>query len=140
MSADESATAPRAHIWYVDDDEAIVFLVRRRLQRMGFAVVGHTHAREALAALQDPAVVVDLVVTDQNMPAMSGLDFAAAVKALRPTLRVALSSGVVDDTLRQRARAVGVDALIDKGVEVEVLFDTIAQLATAGPSVSGGPG
>jgi DNA-binding NarL/FixJ family response regulator len=71
---------------------------------------------------------------------MSGLDFAAAVKALRPTLRVALSSGVVDDTLRQRARAVGVDALIDKGVEVEVLFDTIAELATPGPSVNGGPG
>jgi hypothetical protein len=47
---------------------------------------------------------------------------------------------VVDDTLRQRARAVGVDALIDKGVEVETLFDTIAQLATAGPSVNGGPG
>jgi CheY-like chemotaxis protein len=131
---------PRAHIWYLDDDEAIVFLVRRRLQRMGFAVEGHTNAREALAALQDPGVTVDLVVSDQNMPVMSGLEFAAAVKALRPTLRVALSSGVVSDELRQRAQAVGVDALIDKGVEVETLFDTIAQLAIAGPSVSGGPG
>jgi CheY-like chemotaxis protein len=124
----------------VDDDDAIVFLVRRRLQRMGFAVVGHTNAREALAALQDPGVVVDLVVSDQNMPVMSGLEFAAAVKSLRPALRVALSSGVVDDDLRQRAQAVGVDALIDKGVEVETLFDTIAQLATAGPSLSGGQG
>ena len=138
MSTDEQA--PLATVWYVDDDDAIVFLVRRRLQRMGFAVVGHTNAREALAALQDPAVVVDLLVTDQNMPVMNGLDFAAAVKALRPSLRVVLSSGVVDEDLRHRARAVGVDALIDKGVEVEVLFDTIAQLATAGPSVSGGQG
>lgn len=137
MSAD---APPRAHIWYVDDDDAIVFLVRRRLQRMGFAVVGHTNAREALAALQDPALPVDLLVTDQNMPVMSGLDFAAAVKALRPSLRVVLSSGVVDDELRERARAVGVDELIDKGVEVEVLFDTIARLSAPGPGVSGGQG
>jgi len=140
MTAAEPAPAPLGHIWYVDDDEAIVFLVRRRLQRMGFAVVGHTNARQALDEIQDLSLPVDLVVTDQNMPRMSGLELAAAIKALRPAVRVAISSGVVDDDLRQKAQAIGVDALIDKGVVVEELFDTISRLATARPPLSGASG
>jgi len=131
---------PKAHIWYVDDDEAIVFLVRRRLQRMGFAVVGYTNAREALTALKDLRLPIDLLVTDQNMPVMSGMELVMAARALRPSLRVALSSGVVSDELRQAAQALGVDEIIDKGVEVQVLFDTIARLSTTGATVSDGLG
>lgn len=138
MSTDVSR--PKAHIWYVDDDEAIVFLVRRRLQRMGFAVVGYTNAREALTALKDLRLPIDLLVTDQNMPVMSGMELVMAARALRPSLRVALSSGVVSDELRQAAQALGVDEIIDKGVEVQVLFDTIARLSTTGATVSDGLG
>ena len=138
MSTDVSR--PKAHIWYVDDDEAIVFLVRRRLQRMGFAVVGYTNAREALTALKDLRLPIDLLVTDQNMPIMSGMELVRAARALRPSLRVALSSGVVSDELRQAAQALGVDEIIDKGVDVQVLFDTIARLSTTGATVSDGLG
>lgn len=138
MSTDVSR--PKAHIWYVDDDEAIVFLVRRRLQRMGFAVVGYTNAREALTALKDLRLPIDLLVTDQNMPIMSGMELVIAAKALRPSLRVALSSGVVSDELRQAAQALGIDEIIDKGVDVQVLFDTIARLSTTGATVSDGLG
>ncbi|MBL0124373.1 MAG: PAS domain S-box protein [Betaproteobacteria bacterium] len=64
-------------ILYLDDDESLVFLVTRLLERRGFRVSGYTDQREALAALRAEPSAFDLVVTDYNMPGMSGLGCGA---------------------------------------------------------------
>jgi hypothetical protein len=57
------------HILYVDDDDAIVFLMRRLLERRGFRVSGYTDAYAAVAAVRADPGQFDLAVTDHNMPA-----------------------------------------------------------------------
>ncbi|PZO14996.1 MAG: hypothetical protein DCF26_14195 [Burkholderiales bacterium] len=120
-----------AHILYVDDDEMIAFLMQRLLQREGYRVTVFTDAPQALAAVDDHAEPFDLVITDYNMPGMTGLDFARAVKRLRPDTPVAITSGYISEELLEQAPAAGVSELIYKPNTVEELFAAVDRLAQA---------
>ena len=116
-------------ILYIDDDDALVFLIQRSLERRGIHVSGYTDQREALAALRANPAAFDLVVTDYNMPGMSGLDVAREVRAIRPDLPLAIASGFIDETLRAEADGAGVRELIFKANAVEDLCDAFMRLA-----------
>ena len=55
---------------YVDDDQALVFLIARVLGRKGFVVTTYTDPHAAQTALQADPQAFDLLVTDYNMPGM----------------------------------------------------------------------
>jgi len=116
-------------ILYIDDDESLLFLVRRLLARRGYQVSGHVDPGAALAELRADPQGFDLVVTDYNMPGMSGLEVARAVRAIRAELPVAVASGYIDEKLRADACAAGVSELIFKADAVEDLCDAFARLA-----------
>ena len=124
------------HILYIDDDESLVFLMRRLLERRGFRVSGHIKQSDALDALRADPRQFSLVVTDYNMPGMSGLEVARAVRAIRPDLPVVLASGFIDDELRERASEAGVMELIFKADAVEDLCDAFARLAQTAARVA----
>ncbi len=113
----------------VDDDESVVFLMLRLLERQGYRVSGYTDPREALAAVRADPGGFDLVVTDYNMPGMSGLDVARAVRAIRPDLPVAVASGFIDEALRAQAKGAGVRELIFKANAVEDVCEALMRLA-----------
>jgi CheY-like chemotaxis protein len=115
-------------VMYVDDDQALVFLVKRVLTRKGYAVVTFTDPQTAHAALRANPRGIDLLVTDYNMPGYSGLDLLREAKAIRPDLPVALASGYVTPELESRAMAEGADALIYKPNDVHELCETVARL------------
>jgi CheY-like chemotaxis protein len=118
------------HILYIDDDEAMVFLLTRLLERHGYRVSGYTDAREALAAVRAKPGEFDLAVSDFNMPRMSGLDVARELREIRPDLPVVVISGYLTEELRSEAPAAGVRQLIYKPNSVEELSDAIARLLT----------
>ena len=117
------------HILYVDDDEAIVILMTRLLERQGYRVSGYIDAREALAAVRAAPVRFDLAVTDYSMPGMSGLDLARLLRDIRADLPVAIATGYVTDELRTMGRAAGVRELIYKPNSVQELCAAVARLA-----------
>lgn len=119
----------RPRILYLDDDASLVFLVVRLLERRGHRVSGYTDQREAISALRADPNSVDLLVTDYNMPGMSGLDVAREVRAIRSDLPVAVASGFVDEILRAQAEAAGVRELIFKASALEDFCDAFARLA-----------
>ena len=116
------------HVMYVDDDKALVFLVERALQRRGFRVTSFTQPRLALSALRAQPQAYDLIVTDYNMPDLSGIDLMREAQAIRPDLPVALASGYVTREIEQSAFAAGAKALIHKPNDVGELVDTVQQL------------
>lgn len=120
--------ADRPHILYVDDDEMIVFLMQRLMEREGYRATVFSNADEALDALRAPGARFDLVITDYNMPGMSGLALAQAAFGLHPSLAVAITSGHIDDTLQQQAKAIGVSELINKPNTVDELFAAVERL------------
>ena len=116
------------HVMYVDDDQALVFLVERALTRKGFVVSTFTDPRRAIAALRDQAVPCDLLVTDYNMPGYSGIELLHDVRSLRPDLPVALASGYVTAEIEASALAEGARALIHKPNDVAELCETVQRL------------
>jgi CheY-like chemotaxis protein len=109
------------HVIYVDDDEAMVFLVKRMLGKMGYRVSGFENPLEALAAIEAQPNDYDLIVSDFNMPGASGLDIARRLAQIRPSLPVVITSGYVSEQLQEGARAAGVRHIINKPDTVDEL-------------------
>lgn len=133
--AQERAATPRTsghgeRILYVDDDETMVLMVERLLQRAGYQSHVCLSAQEAVEAVRMHPDAFDLVVTDYNMPGLSGLQVARALAQLRPSLPVVVSSGYIGDELRAEARQLGVKALLEKQNTFEELCPLVAKLLT----------
>jgi CheY-like chemotaxis protein len=136
VAADTAAATPAApidgkgkHILYVDDEEGIILLMQRLLERQGYRVSAYTDPREALAAVRADAAQFDLVVTDYNMPHMSGLELAQALREIRADLPVVLTSGYLTEELRAAAPAAGIRELIYKPNSVDELCAAVARCA-----------
>ncbi len=123
-----STPAKKHHVMYVDDDQALVFLVQRLLRRRGYEVSGFTDPHEATAALRAAPQRYDLLVTDYNMPGFCGVDLVREARLIRPDLPVALASGYVTAEIEQAALAEGAQALIHKPNDVEELCATVQRL------------
>ena len=119
------------HILYVDDDESLLFLVRRLMTRRGMRISTFADQNAALDALRADPASFDLVVTDYNMPGMSGLDVARQVRAIRADLPVVVASGFIDETLQSQAKDAGVRELVMKASVIEDLCDAFVRLALA---------
>lgn len=130
--ASAAAPSPLArtsgHVMYVDDDQALLFLVKRVLTRQGLKVSTFDDPQQALLTLRQAANDYDLLVTDYNMPGFSGVDLLRQVHTIRPELPVALASGYVTPEIEHSARAAGARALIHKPNDVEELCATVHQL------------
>jgi CheY-like chemotaxis protein len=124
------------HILYIDDDEALLLLVKRLLQRRGLRVSAHGNQNEALDMLRADPAAVDLVVTDYDMPGMSGLQVARAIRQIRPDLPVVVASGFVDETLAAQAKDAGIRELIFKATAVEDYCGVIERLLAREMAVS----
>lgn len=108
-------------VLYVDDEESLVYLVTRVLERLGYRVEGYTDPCEALKAFQTNPHGFHAVVTDLSMPSMNGIDFAREVLLARPDLPVVMTSGYVRPKDREQVKEVGVRELLLKPNTVEEL-------------------
>jgi PAS domain S-box-containing protein len=115
-------------VLYVDDEESLVYLVTRVLERLGYRVSGFTDAREALTNFQSDPGAYEAVVTDLCMPGMSGVEFAEQVLRLRPDTPVVMTSGYVRAKDRESVLKSGVRDLLLKPNTVEELGDVLHRL------------
>jgi CheY-like chemotaxis protein len=109
----------------VDDEEIPRTLRKLILQRHGYQVMAVASGAEALEALD--RMSIDLVLSDQMMPGMSGTELTKFVKATRPAMPVILISGVNEIP----ADASYADRFISKVGGPELLFRTVAEVLTA---------
>jgi PAS domain S-box-containing protein len=79
----------------VDDDELVLLNTAALLEELGHTALEAGSARDALAILQREKRV-DLVITDQVMPATTGTQLAALIKAERPNLPIILATGYAE--------------------------------------------
>jgi signal transduction histidine kinase len=89
------APASRIRILLVDDDVLVSTGTAAILEDLGHEVVEVNSGREALILIGDDPHF-DLVITDQAMPGMTGLELAAELRSSYPSLPVVLASGYAD--------------------------------------------
>ena len=85
------------------------------------------------ALLADPKGF-QLLLTDFNMPGMSGLEVAKAALAINPLLPVAVASGYITDELQAEAKAAGVREVVFKTDAVEAFCEVVARLVRSEPA------
>ncbi len=115
-------------VMYIDDEEALVFLVTRVLERLGYAVAGFVDPGQALQAFTQHPDRYDVVVTDLSMPGMTGFTLARAMLALRPEIPVLMTSGYVRPQDREAAEQVGIRDLILKPDTIDELGRSLERL------------
>lgn len=125
----DTPNTPARHILYLDDDDTLVFLVRRLLERRGYQVSAFADQQQAIDAVRADPQGFHLLMTDYNMPGMSGIDVARAVLTIRPDLPVAVASGYISDELQAEAQAAGVTEVVFKTDAVEAFCEVVARLA-----------
>jgi len=95
LQAEEHGPLSRGQerILFVDDEEPLIRLWDRNLSRLGYTVTATTSSLEALEYFRAEPGAFDLVVTDQTMPRLTGLDLIREIKKLRPKVPVILCTG-----------------------------------------------
>jgi DNA-binding NarL/FixJ family response regulator len=106
---------PGPSVLVVDDDADVRLAIRLTLEwaPARYRVVAEAASGED-AILRWRELRPDFVVLDAQLPAMSGLDAARSILAEAPAQAIVLCTGMVDDTLRQAASALGVRAVLLK--------------------------
>ncbi|MBI4614447.1 MAG: response regulator [Planctomycetes bacterium] len=92
-------TAAPSTILLVEDEESVRVLVKGFLEEEGHAVFEARSGDEAIEILGHAAPPVGLLVTDVNLPGVSGIDLARRLLARRPGLRVLFISGLGEQAL-----------------------------------------
>jgi CheY-like chemotaxis protein len=105
----------------VEDDALVARAVGRMLERLGHEVTTYADGAAALARFREDPARFDLVLTDQTLPGLRGGQLAEAVLALRPSIPVLICTGYSDDLDEERARALGVRAVLLKPLDVSQL-------------------
>lgn len=121
----------------VDDSSTVTRVIRQQALSWGMRVTACHDPREALASLRsqinldDP---YDLVLLDQNLPGMSGLQLAARIledPQVHPSPRLLMLTGVNDSGSEITARSIGIHGVLLKPVSGAVLRETLAGLLGA---------
>lgn len=115
-------------ILYVDDEQALVLLLGRQLEKTGYRVSGYSNQQDALNALRAEPYGYDLLATDYNMPGLSGLQVAREALAIRPDMPVALVSGFLDETVIEEGAKLGIGDFISKVNAVEEICAIMGRL------------
>jgi len=105
----------------VDDEPAVARVVERALQHFGHIVHVFNHPEPALQFIQQQPSAVDLLITDQTMPGMTGDLLAESVHALRADLPVLILTGFSHRLTPERIAAIRVHAVMLKPVELDEL-------------------
>ena len=92
-------------VLFVDDEPAVVHAIRRALRHETYEIISAESGPEALQILETKSV--DVIVTDEMMPGMSGSDFIAIVRRRFPDTIVMLLTGHADIAMVIRAINVG---------------------------------
>ncbi|MGD9548807.1 MAG: ATP-binding protein [Candidatus Krumholzibacteriia bacterium] len=116
------------HILFVDDEVSLVKLAESYLTGKGYRVTPLSDSSRALDVIRNDPDTFDLLITDQTMPRVTGMDLAAAFRVLRPTAPIILCTGFSADVCGQDLVDLGIDAFLQKPVPMGVLADRAREL------------
>lgn len=103
-------------ILVVDDEPQLVELWKEMLERHGYQVTGFDNSLRALGYFRNAPNDFDVVLLDQTMPGMTGVDVARNILAERPDLPVIIATGFSEVISPELAREIGLADLIYKPI------------------------
>lgn len=128
------------HILVVDDKPRVAFFLSKTLERLNqdYRVSVAHSGEEALEILSDSSV--DLLITDLNMPGISGLELIRWVQAFSPETRTILVTAYGDDEIEAEARRLEAYRYITKPFDIgdftRVVQESLRDIAISRPGLA----
>ncbi|MFH1137187.1 MAG: PAS domain S-box protein [Pseudomonadota bacterium] len=119
-------------ILLVDDESVLVDMAARMLGRLGYEVAGFSSSLKAWEAFEADSDKFDLVITDQTMPGLTGVELSRRIMARRPDLPIILCTGYSKSSLGDVVDEVGVRALTFKPLVMSQIARLIREVLDGG--------
>ena len=121
------AVEPR-HILVVDDDELVSEYVSALLEAENYDVTVVNDSAAALEHFKSRPDYFDLIVTDQVMPGLTGVEIAKCILELRPDVPILLITGYSEKISAENAASFGLSGFFPKPINENLFLDKINNL------------
>jgi nitrogen-specific signal transduction histidine kinase/CheY-like chemotaxis protein len=115
-------------VLFVDDEQSLVDLTVDIFSSLGYKVTGISDSQEALKFIEDKENEIDILVTDQTMPGMTGVELAKAALKIRKDLPVILCTGYSVEINPERAAAIGISQMAMKPLRLSQFADILRKV------------
>jgi PAS domain S-box-containing protein len=115
----------KERVLFVDDEEFLVEWAKALLERLGYEVVALNDSTKAIEAFSTEPDVFDLVITDQTMPGITGLQLAREIRKIRPEIPIIICTGHSDAVTVDKLEEIGVRELLMKPLTRKELAESI---------------
>jgi len=118
----------KRRILFVDDEEALVEVGKQMLERLGYEVVAEKDSVRALKQFQRDPGKFDLVITDQTMPNMTGIELAKRMMSIKKDIPIILCTGFSEVISSESAKAMGIREFVMKPIIKNEMAETIRRV------------
>ncbi len=115
-------------ILVVDDEYAIVQMMKDMLENIGYHITPRTSSIEALEAFKANHEKYDMVITDQTMPNMTGVALSRKMLEIRPDIPIILCTGFSEQIDEDRAQQLGIKGYLMKPVTLKEVANKIRKI------------
>lgn len=119
-------------VMIVDDERVLVALAEETLAELGYKPVGFDSSAAALQAFRAEPKRFDLVLTDETMPDLTGIELAREIRQVRPDISVILMSGYSGTQLSERAHSAGIIDVLSKPLRRRDIAEPVARALYGG--------
>ena len=114
----EDTIAPKGigRILFVDDEKLLASMGKDLIERLGYHVTVKQKSFEALEVFRNQPDTFDLVITDQTMPGMTGIELARRILQIRPDIPIILCTGYSTHVNEDVVRAQGIKEFVLKPI------------------------
>jgi CheY-like chemotaxis protein len=118
----------REIILIVDDEPAVLKVMKIVLEKSGFQVVLAGNGAEALEIFEQMRDQIRILITDMAMPGMNGLDLIRAIRNLNPAVHIVATTGMTTPDQMQAISDAGVSHVLSKPCSSHQLIELIRKL------------
>jgi len=112
-------------IMVIDDEESILAMTRAALTNFGYVVSTAATGMEAITRFRENPAAFELIITDQVMPLLDGQATAAALRKIRPDIKIIMASGGFEAETAENLHNLHVHGFISKPFTAEKLLSVV---------------
>lgn len=118
----------KEQILLIDDEDIVLDSLAKILQNIGYTVYAYSDPKEALNFFKTEYLMIDLVITDQTMPIITGFELTKEILLMRPEMKIILITGFSKNLTKEKALDSGVKMILRKPFDIKELTTNIREV------------
>lgn len=121
-------SAHKKTILLIDDEETVINISEMMLKRLGYRVLKARSGDEGLKLFKENKSMIDLIISDLEMPKMNGKEVMKKLREIDPQITVILSSGALTEADEKNVIDKGFNGFIKKPYDMNTLCEKMAEI------------